>query len=147
MPVVRKSSLVPYTTAQMYRLVNDVASYPSFLPGCCDSRVLFEDRDEISAEIGLARGPIRKSFRTRNRLQQDKMIEMRLEEGPFRLLEGFWRFDELDDGRASRVTLDLEFEFSNHVVALAIGPVFSAIANSLVDAFVRRAREIYGKPV
>lgn len=147
MPVVRRSSLVPYTAAQMYGLVNDVNAYPDFLPGCRSARRLSMTEDEVTAEIELARGALHRTFTTRNRLQPNKMIEMRLVDGPFRQLEGFWRFDELDEGRASRVSLDLDFEFSNRVVALAIGPVFNAIANSLVDAFVKRAREVYGKPV
>ena len=145
MPVVHRTSLVPYTAAQMYALVNDVDAYPAFLPGCRSARRIAGDDDEVTAEVELARGALHRRFITRNRLQRNKMIEMRLVDGPFRQLEGFWRFDELDEGRASRVTLDLEFEFSSRVVALAIGPVFNAIANSLVDAFAQRAREVYGK--
>ena len=69
---------------------------------------------------------------------------MRLERGPFRRLEGFWRFDALGE-RGCKISLDLEFEFSNRLVGLAMGPLFTQIANSLVDAFSRRAVEIYGE--
>lgn len=144
MPVVRKSARVSYSAAQMYALVNDVDSYPEFLPGCRSSRVISADEDVVRAEIELATGILSRRFRTCNRLQRNKMIEIRLEEGPFRLLEGFWRFEELDGGRASRVVLDLEFEFSSHLVAVAFGPIFSPIVNSLVDAFAQRARKVYG---
>ncbi|MFP4080971.1 MAG: type II toxin-antitoxin system RatA family toxin, partial [Ectothiorhodospira sp.] len=99
--------------------------------------------DEVTARVELAKGAVRKSFTTRNRLQRHKMIEMRLVDGPFRQLEGFWRFDPLEDGR-TQVGLDLDFEFSSRLVSTVVGPVFHQIANSLVDAFSKRAREVYG---
>ena len=145
MTTVRRSALVPFTPEQMFRLVNDIESYPAFLPGCRQARCLAASEDEVTAQLELARGGLSRSFTTCNRLQRNKMIEVRLIDGPFRRLEGFWRFEEMDAGQACRVTLDLEFEFSSRVVALAIGPVFNAIANSLVDAFAIRAREVYGK--
>lgn len=144
MPCINRHALVPYTPAEMFALVDDVEAYPSFLPWCRQARVLARSDDEVRATIELAKGSIRKSFTTCNRLQRDKMIEMRLVEGPFSRLEGFWRFDALTDGRSSKVALDLEFEFSNRLVAMAIGPVFNQIANTLVDAFVKRAKETYG---
>jgi ribosome-associated toxin RatA of RatAB toxin-antitoxin module len=144
MPCINRHALVPHTPAEMFALVDDVEAYPGFLPWCRQARVLARSDDEVRATIELAKGSIRKSFTTCNRLQRDKMIEMRLVEGPFSRLEGFWRFDALADGRSSKVALDLEFEFSNRLVAMAIGPVFNQIANTLVDAFVRRAKETYG---
>lgn len=143
MPSISRSALVPYSPAQMYDLVNDIESYPRFLPGCRSAKVHSRDEDTIQASLELAKGAVSKSFTTCNRLQKNKMIEVRLVEGPFRHLEGFWRFDALESG-ASRVSLDLEFEFSNRLVGLAIGPVFNQVANTLVDSFVRRAREVYG---
>jgi ribosome-associated toxin RatA of RatAB toxin-antitoxin module len=128
----------------MYELVNDVAAYQHFLPWCRSSVLLSQNEDELRATIEIAHGSLHKAFTTRNRLQRDKMIEMRLEEGPFRHLEGFWRFDPLGE-RACKVSLDLDFEFSNKLIGMAMGPIFSQIANSLVDAFSRRAVEVYGK--
>ncbi len=144
MPCIHRHALVPYTPAEMFGLVDDVEAYPSFLPWCRQARVLGRTEDEVRATIELAKGSVRKAFTTCNRLQKDKMIEMRLVEGPFKHLEGFWRFDPLADGTSSKVSLDLEFEFSGKLLALAIGPVLNPIANTLVDAFVRRAREVYG---
>lgn len=144
MPVVRRNSMVPYSAEQMFDLVNDIESYPKFLPWCTGSRILRQQGDEIHAAVDLARGGVHKTFTTCNRIQRGKMIEIRLVEGPFRLLEGFWRFDRLAE-RRTRVMLDLEFEFSNRLVQFAFGPVFHQIANSLVDAFCKRAHEIYGK--
>lgn len=144
MATVSKSAIVPYSPGQMYRLVNDVASYPQFLPWCRTARVLAEDEDAMRASIEIAHGRLHKSFTTLNRLQKDKMIEMRLVEGPFHHLEGYWRFGELGEG-ACKVSLDLDFEFSGKLVALALGPIFHQIANTLVDAFCKRAVEVYGK--
>ena len=144
MPTISKTALVPYSPQQMYALVNDIAAYQSFLPWCRSSKLLSETEDEIRATIEIAHGSLSKSFTTCNRLQRNKMIEMRLEQGPFRHLEGFWRFDFLGE-QACKVSLDLDFEFSNKLVGMAMGPLFSQIANSLVDAFSRRAVDVYGK--
>lgn len=144
MPNIHKSALVPYSAVQMFALVDDIEAYAQFLPWCRSSTVLSRGEDEVRATIEIAHGSLRKAFTTRNRLQQGKMIEMRLEEGPFHHLEGFWRFDILDE-RACKVSLDLDFEFSSKLVGMAMGPIFSQIANSLVDAFTKRAVQVYGK--
>lgn len=144
MTTINKSALVAYSAAQMYALVNDIGSYSEFLPWCSGSTILSQNEDEIRATVEISHGSINKAFTTRNRLQRDKMIEMRLEEGPFKRLEGFWRFDVLGE-QACKVSLDLEFEFKNKLVGLAMGPVFSQIANTLVDAFSKRAVDVYGR--
>lgn len=144
MPNIHKSALVPYSTAQMFALVDDIDSYALFLPWCRSSTVLTRSEEEVRATIEISHGSLRKSFTTCNRFQKDKIIEMRLEEGPFRNLEGFWRFDVLGE-QACKVSLDLDFEFSSKLMGLAMGPVFSQIANSLVDAFTKRAVQVYGK--
>lgn len=144
MTTINKTALVAYSASEMYALVNDIGSYSQFLPWCRSSQILEQDEDQIRATIEIAHGSLHKSFTTKNRLQQDKMIEMRLEHGPFKHLEGFWRFDILGE-RACKVSLDLEFEFSNRLMGMAMGPIFSQIANSLVDAFSKRAVDVYGK--
>lgn len=144
MTTISKNALVPYSARQMYELVNDIKSYSNFLPWCRSSEVLSESDDEIRATIEIAHGSLHKSFTTCNRLQKNKMIEMRLEQGPFKHLEGFWRFDALGE-QACKVSLDLDFEFSNRLMGMAMGPIFSQIANTLVDAFSKRAVEVYGK--
>lgn len=143
MTLINKSALVPYTPAQMFALVDDIEAYPQFLPWCKHTRVLSRTEDEVRATIELSRGGVEKAFTTCNRNQKDKMIEMRLVEGPFKRLDGFWRFDALgEDG--CKVSLDLEFEFSSRVLGMVVGPVFSQIANSLVDSFQQRAVDVYG---
>ena len=143
MTTINRQALVSYSAENMFDLVDDIDSYPAFLPWCSSAKVLSRDEDEVRAAIELSKGKLRKSFTTCNRLQKGKMIEMRLVEGPFKHLEGFWRFEALEGG-ASKVSLDLDFEFSNKLVAMAVGPVFNQIANTLVDAFVVRAKELYG---
>jgi ribosome-associated toxin RatA of RatAB toxin-antitoxin module len=144
MTVISKSALVSYSPAQMFALVDGIEAYPEFLPWCRGAKVLSRTDDEVRATIELSKGGVEKAFTTCNRNQKNKMIEMRLVEGPFRQLEGFWRFDALgDDG--CKVSFDLEFEFASRMLGMVVGPVFSQIANSLVDSFHRRAVEIYGK--
>jgi len=141
MPTINRSALVPHTTEEMFQLVDDIDRYVEFLPWCTESRVLERSEDEVTATIMLSKGSLNKAFTTRNLLQKHKMIEMRLVNGPFKHLQGFWRFDSLND-HACKVSLDLDYEFSSKLVALAIGPVFNQIANTLVDAFVTRAKEL-----
>lgn len=143
MPAIHRSALVPYSPAEMYSLVNDIDSYPQFLPWCKSARVLSRDDDEVRASLELARGGFEKSFTTCNRLQKNKMVEMRLVEGPFHHLEGFWRFEPLGE-QACKVSLDMDFEFANKLVGLALGSLFNQIANTLVDSFCKRAIDVYG---
>jgi ribosome-associated toxin RatA of RatAB toxin-antitoxin module len=141
---INKSALVAYTPAEMFALVNDIESYPGFLPWCRSARVTWREGDELKACIEMAKGSVQKAFTTHNRQQPNKMIEIRLVEGPFKQLEGFWRFDPLGD-QACKVSLDLEFEFANRMLDMVIGPIFSQIANTLVDSFQQRAVDVYGK--
>lgn len=142
---IQRSALVPYTPAEMFALVNDVDGYADFLPWCSASEVLERpNQDELKARVEMSKGGLHKAFITRNRYQQDKCIEIRLVEGPFKRLEGFWQFDAMGE-TACKVSLDLEFEFANRMLSLMVGPVFHQIANTLVDAFHERAKQVYGK--
>lgn len=144
MPDINRHKIVPYTPEQMYALVNDVASYREFLPYCTESYLVSCGPDEIRATLTFARSGMHKSFTTLNRMQPHKMIEIRLVNGPFKHLEGFWRFD-LREKDHCRVSLDLEFEFSSRLLALMFGPLFNQVASMLVDAFCKRAETVYGK--
>lgn len=148
MPTIHKTALVPYSPAQMYALVNAIADYPQFLPHCSASNVLSENEDEIKASLTLEWSGIQKSFTTCNRLQKNKMIEVRLEEGPFKHLEGFWRFEPLEGNDADngcKIIFDLEFEIAGMILSAMFGPVFQQIMLKLMDAFVERAKVIYGE--
>lgn len=144
MTVIRKSALVPYSAEEMYALVADIESYGRFLPWCGGARIHDREPDAVTASIDIAYRGVRKTFTTRNRLIPGRQMELDLLDGPFRHLHGHWRFEPLDE-HACKVSLDLNFDFSNRVLQMAVGPVFSSIAGSLVDNFRERAEALYGK--
>ncbi|MBE9567113.1 MAG: type II toxin-antitoxin system RatA family toxin [Proteobacteria bacterium] len=142
---IQRSALVHYSPAEMYRLVNDVADYATFLPWCRSSAVKSESETEMIASVEIAKGVLNKTFTTHNRLYKDHRIELELVDGPFKKLRGFWQFDALKTENACKVNLDLEFEFDNAMMSIAAKPIFTQIASSLVDAFCKRAVEVYGE--
>jgi ribosome-associated toxin RatA of RatAB toxin-antitoxin module len=144
MTIVKKSRTVEYTCEQMFCLVNEVEHYSEFLPYCTKSEVHYRDADEVQATLVIGAGGMSKSFTTSNRLQINKMIEIRLVKGPFNHLEGFWRFDEVEEG--CKVSFDLEFEFAGGMLtSMLLGPLFEQITDKMVDSFCDRAKVIYGK--
>lgn len=146
MKTVSKSVLIWYRPEEMYALVTDVASYPQFLPWCDQARVIDEDDTGMTAEVGIAIGGVRQTFTTRNTHTAVQAVDMQLVKGPFSQLDGHWRFIALGDGsqRACRVELNLTYGFDNATLGKLVGPVFDRIAASLVDAFVKRAGQVYG---
>lgn len=137
---------VPYSAAQMYHLVNDVAAYPEFLPWCDASRVLRVQDNEMDASITLKVGALRKVFTTRNINDPGKKIVVSLLNGPFKSLDGFWSFNDLAEG-GSMIRLNMSFEFSSKLVDMAIGPVFREIVRNLITAFQHRAVAVYGDQI
>ena len=142
---IKRSALVHYSPAEMYSLVNDVAAYPKFLPWCKSSKVISKSGSEMTASVEIARGALNKAFTTKNRLHKNSKIEITLVDGPFKTLHGAWSFHTLKKNDACKIELDLEFQFDSGLVSLAARPVFTQIANSLVDAFSKRAVEVYGE--
>lgn len=142
MTVVKKARVVPFTREQMYNLVNDVERYGEFLPYFSQSLVHHRDEDEVQATLVIEAAGVSKSFTTRNRLQANKMIEIRLVDGPFSHLEGFWRFDDVPDG--CLISFDLEFAFSGRMFSMLLGPIFEQVTDKMVDAFCSRAEALYG---
>jgi ribosome-associated toxin RatA of RatAB toxin-antitoxin module len=141
---IHKSAVVPYSAEAMYALVNDIAAYPEFLPWCRSTGVQNQNDTHLQATLTLEAGKIRQSFTTENTMQPGRMIEMRLVEGPFKYLNGCWRFEPLSP-YSCNVRLDLRFEFKNKVLKLALGKAFKHIMGSLVDSFIQRAEVIHGK--
>ena len=140
---IERSALVPFSAEQMFELVNDVDSYQAFLPWCGASEEINREQDEVLASVTIAFKGIHKTFTTRNTLTPFEKTHMELVDGPFSQLSGDWLFKALgEDG--CRISLELEFDFSNVLVAKALGPLFSAIADSMVDSFCRRAEQVYG---
>lgn len=143
MKKIQKSALVPYSAEQMFALVDDIGAYAQFLPWCSQSLVVSRETDIVEAELTISYGQLNKTFTTRNSNTPQSQIEMQLVKGPFKHLNGCWNFLILGEA-GCKVSLDLSFEFSNKLLDLTVGPVFSQIANSLVDAFTERAGKIYG---
>lgn len=127
----------------MFAIVDDVDAYPQFLPWCSKAEVHSRSDTDVEASMRLQKGSIRKDFRTHAKLRAPESIDLSLVDGPFRHLEGGWRFEQLGES-GCRVSLDMEFELENRVTDILIGPFFEKVCNALVDAFTRRAAEIYG---
>ena len=142
MRTVNRSALVPYSAAEMYALVDNIEAYPDFLPWCAAAKIHSRSADVVEATLDIRRAGIHKSFRTRNRVTLDERIDISLVRGPFRHLSGSWRFEALDE-RACKVSLQLEFDFEHAIASLFFGRVFEEISRSLVDAFTRRADDVY----
>ncbi len=144
MPRIQRSALVPYTAEEMFHLVADVEKYGEFLPWCSGARVIHESGNTVTAQVDIAFKKVKQSFTTVNEIEEGRQIIMNLKDGPFSSLSGVWKFIELDE-QASKILFDIEFHFSNRLTGAVIGPVFSMIANGMVDAFHQRAVEMYGK--
>ncbi len=141
---VHKSVLVAHPVACMRGLVEDVPSYPQFLPWCGGAEVREQQGDVTVASVTINFHGVRQAFTTRNTRQSPERIDIALVDGPFRSLEGHWSFLPLGD-EGCRVELVLEYDFSSSLLERLIGPVFARIADSLVDAFVTRADALAGQ--
>jgi len=141
---VKRSALVPYTSREMFVIVDDVEAYPEFL-GWCKSSFVHERTDEVvQATLELQKGAMSNKFTTRNERTEFDSIDISLVGGPFRHLKGGWTFTELgDDG--CKVALNLDFEFESMLVDMMFGAFFEDTCNALVDGFTRRAVQIFGE--
>lgn len=146
MKTVQKSVLIWYTAQEMFALVTDVVSYPQFLPWCDHAKVLEQGDSNMLAEVGIAFAGIKQTFTTRNQHVPGRRVDLKLVSGPFSNLDGRWTFTPVGDGtqRACKVDLELHYGFQNLALSALVGPVFDRIAGSLVDAFVKRAEQVYG---
>jgi ribosome-associated toxin RatA of RatAB toxin-antitoxin module len=142
MPSIHRSALVAHSAEAMFNLVNDVESYPKFLPGCTDSKILNNSEQSMSASLLVSKAGIKQWFTTENVLYPGERIEMQLVDGPFRSLSGGWTFSALSD-EACKIELNLHFEFANKLAEMAFGKVFNSLASSMVTAFTERAKSIY----
>ena len=146
MKTVHKSVLIWYSAAEMFALVIDVARYPQFLPWCDHASVSEQDSSGMTATVGLSIAGLKQSFTTRNIHIPDRQVHLLLVKGPFSKLDGQWDFTPVGAAgeRACKVEFSLRYDFNNAALAALIGPVFEKIAGSLVDAFVKRAGQVYG---
>jgi ribosome-associated toxin RatA of RatAB toxin-antitoxin module len=132
-----------YSVEQMYNLINDVVSYPQFLPDCVDSKIVSKSDTAMTASLLVSKGGVKKWFTTENTLLSDSQVVMNLVDGPFKKLTGGWKLTSLSE-EACKIELDLEYEFSSKIFDLAFGKVFNQLANNMVQAFTGRAKEVYG---
>ncbi|MDF1764053.1 MAG: type II toxin-antitoxin system RatA family toxin [Oleibacter sp.] len=140
---ITRSALVMHSAEAMFDLVNDVSQYPEFLPGCRAARVLESSGSFIEAELTLSKAGFEQSFITRNHLTRPERMEITLVEGPFSRFAGHWQFQPLSDD-ACKVSLELHFEMGNPITGAAMGALFKQVAGMMVDAFVKRAKVVYG---
>ena len=147
MKTVHKSVLIWFSAEEMYALVTDVARYPEFLPWCDKSRVLEQDEAGMTAEVGLAFGGFHHAFTTRNTHVPGREVHLKLVDGPFSRLDGTWKFTPVggEGERACRVELELHYGFDSVTLQTLVGPVFDKVASTLVDAFVKRAEQVYAE--
>lgn len=143
MRTVNRSARVPYGSGQMFDLVNDVESYPEFLHWCRGARVESARDGVVEAVLEIGIAGVHKSFRTRNTLTEGESIKIELVSGPFKHLDGWWRFADLPDG-GSEVSLELRFEVAASPLAVIFSGLFEELARSQMTAFVARAKERYG---
>lgn len=146
---IKKSVLLWYSPAEMYRLVTDVRQYPEFLPWCQRGEVLAETPEGMTARLHLQYAGARHAFTTRNTHVPDSSVTVELVDGPFSVLNGVWRFLPLaapagTEQKACKVEFELKYVFSNFAFEMLLSPVFDRIANTFVDSFVKRAEQVYG---
>lgn len=142
MAQVEKSVLVPHSATQMYQLVDAPERYPEFLPWCGGVDLKWRDEAITVATLHIDYHGIKQNFTTENTKTFPTLMDIKLVDGPFRHLEGVWRFIPLSED-ACKIEFKLHYEFSSHLLEKIIAPVFSHIANTFVDAFVERAEIIY----
>lgn len=143
MPSISRSALVMYSVDQMFQLINDVLAYPQFLPDCSDSKIIAEDNNSVTAALLVSKAGLKKWFTTKNTLISNQQVQLELVDGPFNKLQGRWLLTSLSE-EACKVSLELEYEFSNKMFDLAFGRVFNHLTNNMVQAFTQRAKDVYG---
>ena len=142
MPTHAESRVVAYTPEQMFDLVADIGKYPQFLPWCSASRVKSRSPQEEVADLTIAFGPFRETFTSRVALQRAHLVRVTYENGPFRYLNNQWKFSP--DPRGCKVDFFVDFEFKSRLLQSAIGVVFNQAVSRMVNAFLKRARSVYG---
>jgi coenzyme Q-binding protein COQ10 len=144
MPTHAESRVVSYRPEQLFDLVADVGKYPQFLPWCVGARVRSRTETEQVADLTIGFGPFRESFTSRVAMQRPGLVRVTYENGPFRYLNNQWKF--LPDPRGCRVEFYVDFEFRSRLLQAAIGAVFNEAVKRMINAFLKRARDVYGPP-
>lgn len=140
---MNRSALVMFSAEQMYRLVNDVESYPEFLPGCSHGELIESTETSLTAAVSVSKAGIHKTFTTKNQMEPGRHIDIQLVDGPFKHLHSTWQFIPLDE-QSCKVEFFIEFEFTSILVELAFGKIFKELTAAMVNAFIKRAKDVYG---
>jgi ribosome-associated toxin RatA of RatAB toxin-antitoxin module len=127
----------------MFILVDDVESYPEFLPWCNSAEVHNRTAEIVEATLELHKGSLSDHFTTRNTRCEFETIEIELIDGPFRHLQGGWRFTKIGE-EGCKLALELDFEFENMFVDMIFGSFFEDTCNSLINAYSKRAKTVFG---
>jgi|SRR5688572_2194444 len=141
MKKISRTAIVEHSAERMHALVEDIEAYPRFLPWCRAARVLERGAGGTLASLTVGLRGLRQSFTTRNLSQAGRSIDMQLVDGPFRSFAAAWRFSPLAE-RACRIEFAMQYEFSSRVLARVLEPLFDGIADTMVDAFIRRAEAL-----
>jgi len=144
MPTHAERQLVPYRPDQLFDLVADIGRYPEFLPWCVGARVRTRTETGEVADLTIGFGPFRESFTSRVTLDRPRRVRVRYEKGPFRYLNNQWDF--IPHSHGTEVDFFVDFEFHSRILQAAIGVVFNEAVRRMVNAFHRRARQVYGPP-
>lgn len=144
MTIIQRSALVPHSAQQMFDLINDISTYPEFMPGCIGTEILGTSENTIVARLDLKKSGIKQSFTTKNILYPPHRVDLTLVDGPFKHFTGEWRFETLSES-ACKVAFCLEFRFKNKLLEMAAGRAFEKIASDQVETFCQRAKAIYPK--
>ena len=127
----------------MFELVDTVEQYPQFLPWCGGSELIYRRPDELRAVLHIDFRGIKQKFSTRNARSVPHEMRIELVEGPFKSLNGCWKFTDLGNA-GCKVEFNLAWDFSNRILGAVAGPVFNHISATMVEAFVGRAEKLYG---
>lgn len=133
-----ETRILACSARKMFDVVMDIEAYSEFLPWVADSRVLTRMDGELTAELVADLAGVQHSFRTIDRFVTNKLVEIRLLEGPFRFLESVWTFEDMDN-ESCKVHFSIEFEFRSIMLGVVASPIFSTACKSMVYAFEQRA--------
>ncbi len=142
MTTINKTAILPNTCEEAYSVVTDIKSYPEFLPWCSSVDIHIDEPELAEATLNIAKGKMNIAFTTHNEMVINEQVKLRLLKGPFKRLCGVWKFTKLNE-ESCKVSLKLEFEFSNKLLAMALGVIFNQITNTMLDAFCKRTKALY----
>lgn len=144
MPYIKKTLLVPFSAQQMYTLINDIEAYPDYLPWCKTATIHTRAETQLEATLCIGKGLVKQTISTINTMIPNTQIKMQYKAGPFKHCDGEWNFIAVEDGDSSQVEFAINYEFNNALAAMTMEPLFNPITTTLIDAFYKRAQELYG---